>query len=214
MPKFDLVAFDLYGTVLDISGLTERMQPFLGEKSSEVLGAWRKAQLERTQELNRLAAYEPFDAVTAWALEQVAPQLDGATRNKLAELWFEVPPHKDAPNAFEALFESGANSAILSNGTRDMIGRALAASGLEVDLILTVDDVKAYKTDPRVYAQLDQHAPRGRTLFVSSNGWDVEGAKRSGRTVAWVDRGGEAPGLLPDYHLFSLLQVADVVRRK
>ncbi len=65
-----------------------------------------------------------------------------------------------------------------------MIVVGLDAAGLDVDRILSADDVGVYRTDPRVYALLDAEAARARTLFVSSNGWDVEGAQRAGRTVA------------------------------
>jgi len=40
--------------------------------------------------------------------------------------------------------------------------------------------------------------PREHTLFVSANGWDAEGAKRNGLTVAWIDRGTPPPGIAPD----------------
>src|SRR3989442_3196456 len=87
MPLFDLVAFDLYGTLLDISGLAARMRPVVGEEAPAVLGRWRKAQLERTWRLNREGHYEPSDRVTLQALAEVAPELPGETRGRLAEIW-------------------------------------------------------------------------------------------------------------------------------
>jgi len=51
-------------------------------------------------------------------------------------------------------------------------------------------------------------APRERTLFVSSNGWDVDGCKKTGRTVAYVDRGGIPPKQAPDLRLTSLGDLA------
>jgi 2-haloacid dehalogenase len=61
-----------------------------------------------------------------------------------------------------------------------------------------VDQAKTYKPDPRCYGLVTQALGIARqdVLFVSSNGFDVAGAKRFGFTVAWIERGGSpaAPG--------------------
>ena len=63
--------------------------------------------------------------------------------------------------------------------------------------------MKTYKPAPAVYAL----GPRalgvdaGQLLFVSSNAWDVAGAKAFGYQVAWCNRTGapaEELGVLPD----------------
>ncbi len=188
------------------------MKPVVGADAAAMLGRWRKAQVERTWELNRRGLYEPWDRVTLHALEEVAPNLAAGDRERLADLWRTVPAYGDAGAALGAIRSAGARRAVLSNGTRSMIAAALEAGGLEVDKILSADDVRVYKTDPRVYALLDGEAARRRTLFVSSNGWDADGARRDGRTVAWIDRGGEPPATPPDFRLASLSEVAALVR--
>ncbi len=207
VPACDLVAFDLYGTLLDISGLAARMRPIVGEGAAELLSRWRAAQVERSWRLNRELRYEPWDRVTLGALEQVAPLLSIEARDRLARLWLSVPPFADAGATLAALKSAGIRRAVLSNGTRSMITGALEAAGVDVDHILTADDVRVYKPDPRVYALLDAEAEKARTLFVSSNGWDAEGASRAGRAVVWVDRGGEPPAIAPKYRIPSLAAV-------
>ena len=216
MPRapFDLVAFDLYGTLLDLSNLSGRMRPIAGDRAADLLGRWRTAQLERSWRLNREHRYEPWDALTAMALADVAPELSAESRRRLTELWGTVPAFADAGPTLAALPPAGARTAVLSNGTRAMIASALSAGGLEVDRILSVDDVGVYKPDPRVYALLDSEAVRSRVLFVSSNGWDVEGARRGGRNVAWIDRGGEPPAIAPTYRFESLAGVAAFIAGK
>ncbi|HYX21523.1 MAG TPA: haloacid dehalogenase type II, partial [Thermoanaerobaculia bacterium] len=211
--QFDLVAFDLYGTLLDVSGLAARMEPLAGGDVGELLGRWRLAQLERSWAVGRGAPYEPWDAVTLRALEEVAPAIPGETRRRLADLWLDVPAFPDASATLDGLKRAGARRAVLSNGTAAMIRAALAASGLDVDEILSADAVRAYKTDPRVYALLDDRADPARVLFVSANGWDVDGAGRAGRTVAWVDRGGEPPSAPPRFRLHGLADVLGIVGR-
>jgi 2-haloacid dehalogenase len=208
---FHLVAFDLYGTLLNIGGLAARMEPLVGETAPDLLARWRKEQVERSWECNRAKHYEPWDRVTAFALEKVAPQLTEATRRELESLWRTVPAYADAADALAEIRGKGARCAILSNGTRAMIESALEAAGLDVDRILSADDVGVYKTDPRVYDLLDGEASREATLFVSSNGWDAQGARRDGRAVAWIDRGGEPPGVEPNYRIRSLSEVVHIL---
>jgi 2-haloalkanoic acid dehalogenase type II len=199
-----MVAFDLYGTLLDVASLAPRLRAISETAGAELLGKWRTAQLERTWELNRRGQYEPFDAVTGRALEQVAPHLGPDVRARMCDAWLSLPAFDDAADALEALAQAGMRRAVLSNGTQRMIRAALDASGLEVDQVFSADDVRAYKTDARVYSLL----PRERTLFVSGNGWDAEGAKRFGLQVAWVDRGGAPPAVPPDLRVASLAELA------
>lgn len=211
MAAYQLVAFDLYGTLLDISGLAGRLSSLLGRDAASLLAAWRTAQLERTWELNRVEEYEPFDRVTAWALARVAPDIDETLRARMTAEWRTLPAYPDAGAALARLGAAGARTAILSNGTLPMIETALRGAGLVVDEVRSVDEVRAYKTDPRVYRMLDEMAPVEATLFVSSNGWDAEGAKRTGRNVCWIDRGGARPGVEPDLHVRSLAELAERV---
>src|SRR5437016_13187354 len=98
--RLELVAFDLYGTLLDVSGLAKRLEPYAGPQAADLLSNWRKAQLERTW---REKAYEPFDVVTARALEEVAPRLDAQTRQRMCETWLSLPAFPDARTALESL---------------------------------------------------------------------------------------------------------------
>jgi 2-haloacid dehalogenase len=205
--RFDLVAFDLYGTLLDISRLVSRMEPLVQSNAANLLARWRTAQLERTWRLNREGRYERWDHVTTAALAEVAPELSQATRERLSELWLTLPAYPEAAATLEALRTAGARRAILSNGTRAMIAKALEENSLVVDHILSADDVRVYKTHPRVYALLDKQAVQDRTLFVSSNGWDVDGARRGARITAWIDRGGDPPQIPPAYRVTSLSEI-------
>ena len=58
--------------------------------------------------------------------------------------------------------------------------------------MLSVDAVKTYKPSPRVYALGPEtlRVPAAELLFVSSNAWDVAGAKACGYRVAWCNRTG------------------------
>jgi 2-haloacid dehalogenase len=92
-----------------------------------------------------------------------------------------------------------------------MLAAAVAASGLGamLDHVISVDRVKTYKPSPRVYALGPETlgVPAGELLFVSSNGWDVAGAKAFGYQVAWCNRTGapeEELGVRPDLIVTTL----------
>ena len=75
-----------------------------------------------------------------------------------------------------------------------------------------MDAVQTYKPAPEVYA-LGPRAlgiPAGELLFVSSNAWDVAGAKAFGYRVAWCNRQGapeEELGLRADVVVPSLAEL-------
>ena len=214
MPLFDLVAFDLYGTLLDVSGLTRLMQPIVGDGAAALLGRWRKAQLERSWTLNREGRYEPWDRVTLNALGEVAPDLPVKVRERIAALWLIMPAFPDAAPTLAVLKAAGVRRVVLSNGTRAMATRVLEMAAIGVDRILSTDEVRVYKTDPRVYALLDTLAGRAHTLFVSSNGWDADGARRERRNVAWIDRGGDPPLNPPNYRIASLSELVPLLAHR
>ena len=72
-----------------------------------------------------------------------------------------------------------------------------------------MDAVRTYKPSPRVY-ELGPRAfgiPAGEMLFVSSNAWDIAGARAFGYRTCWCNRTG-APmdelGATPDFEVSRL----------
>ena len=92
-----------------------------------------------------------------------------------------------------------------------MLAAAVASSGLakSLDHVLSVDAVRTYKPSPLVYAlgPGTLGIPAGELLFVSSNAWDVAGAKAFGYQTAWCNRTGapeEELGVRPDVVVHAL----------
>jgi 2-haloacid dehalogenase len=75
---------------------------------------------------------------------------------------------------------------------------------------ISADRAKVYKPSPRAYAlgleTLGLAA--AEMLFVSSNWWDVWGAKTFGYSVCWRNRSGEASECTPDLVVTSLDEIA------
>ena len=92
-----------------------------------------------------------------------------------------------------------------------MLAAAVRSAGLESSLahVISVDEVKIFKPSPRVYAlgPARMGLPADQLLFVSSNAWDVAGAKAFGYQVAWCNRTAapaEELGMIADYEITTL----------
>lgn len=140
--------------------------------------------------------YEDFWAVTEAALRHAVRRLgltpSEAQIRRLMDAYLSLSTFPEVPAALERL--APRPRAILSNGSPRMLDAVVTSSGLAPHLkrVLSVDVVKTYKPSPEVYA-LGPDAlglPTGELLFVSSNAWDVAGAKVFGYQVAWCNRTG------------------------
>jgi 2-haloacid dehalogenase len=190
------VAFDLYGTILNIESMRERAAAAGVANAEAFVADWRRKQLEYAFLTSLAQAYRDFDELTALALEHTCAQrrvsLSAIARAELVEAWRTMAAFPDVAPALGALAARGLPLAVLTNGTPVSANAALEHAGVRGLLtdVLSVESVRAFKPDPRVYALATQRfdcAPR-EIVFVSSNAWDAWGAARFGFRVAWCNR--------------------------
>ena len=198
--------FDAYGTLFDVHSVIEAGRAITADPAAlSVL--WRQKQLEYTWLRSLMGRYEDFWAVTEAALRFSVRRLglaaDAAQLARLMDAYLSLACFPEVDAALERL--GGRPRGILSNGSPRMLAAAVASSGLGRHLqhVLSVDSVKTFKPAPTVYALGPQAfgIPAGELLFVSSNAWDVAGAKAFGYQVAWCNRTGapaEELGAPPD----------------
>jgi 2-haloacid dehalogenase len=215
------VAFDLFGTLLDVNSLEAACAADVADTAAFV-ALWRQKQLEYSWLRALMGRYEDFWSVTAAALDYTIERLKvpvaEAGRGRLLAAWLSVRPYPEVTAALDAL--TPRPLAVLSNGSSGMLRENLRATGLDGRFthVLSVDEVRTYKPSPAVYA-LAEHRfrlPRGRILFVSSNAWDVAGARTFGLTVAWVNRARAIPeklGATPHLVLQSLTDLSEHLDR-
>ncbi|MGJ3264955.1 MAG: haloacid dehalogenase type II [Salinarimonas sp.] len=190
-----VVVFDAFGTLFDVHSAVARNAATIGPASVHLSEIWRAKQLEYTWTLSLMGRWEPFGTLTERALDQAlarSPEVDPVVRDKLLESYRTLDAYPDVPGTLARLRARGARTAILSNGDGPMLAEALAAAGIgaALDAVLSVDQVRVFKTDPRTYALVEAHfgCAREDVLFVSSNRWDVAGAVAYGFAAAWVNR--------------------------
>jgi 2-haloacid dehalogenase len=215
----DAVAFDLYGTLLEVASVGPAAAEVTDDPAA-LVDLWRTKQLEYTWLRSLMGRYQDFWETTGDALDYTLDRLgivaDAATRSRLLGAWLDVAPYPEVPEALARL--APRPLAVLSNGNRSMLDSGLAAAGLSdrFEHVLSVDEIGIFKPHPSVYelALKALNLPAERILFVSSNGWDASGARAFGLQVAWVNRTGaplERLGAPPDLVVADLAQVADHV---
>jgi 2-haloacid dehalogenase len=196
------VLFDAYGTLFDVYSvglLAEQLFPGHGERIAMI---WRDKQIDYTRLLTMSAAdgsrYRPFWDLTRAGLRFAALRL-GLTLTPEAEArlmnqYRHLSAFPENREVLQALQARGVRAGILSNGDPDMLAVAVKSAGFTglVDPVLSVHDIRRFKTDPAAYALGPQALglPAKDILFVSSNGWDAIGATWYGYTTLWVNRTG------------------------
>ncbi len=201
--------FDAYGTLFDVSAAAraaaaEPGREALAECWPALSAHWRTKQLQYTWLRAITGDHTDFWTVTQdgldWAMEAVGLR-DPALRARLLELYWELGAYPEVPAMLDTLKREGHGTAILSNGSPDMLDAAVQSAGIGdlLDAILSVESVGVFKPDARVYDLVEGHfgTRREEVLFVSSNGWDAASAAAYGFRTAWVNRAGDPVDRLP-----------------
>lgn len=213
------IVFDAYGTLFDVKSVAAsaaQEYPGNGEIVSRI---WRQKQLEYTWLRPLMNRYVNFEQVNCdglrYALKRLNLHFDENKLTKLANSYLTLPLHQDVLGALNQIPQQ---KLILSNGTTKMLRAVVENAGVmsQFGAILSADEVKTYKPDPAVYtlALTSTHLQANQILFVSSNAWDVAGAKAFGFTVAWINRTKTIPeqlDVLPDYEFSTMMELPSVL---
>ena len=205
-----ICAFDAYGTLFDVAAAAREAAKEPGrEKFSAcwqtVARDCRLKQLQYTWLRAIAGAHTDFWEVTQngldWALEANGLAGDPDLRERLLALYWELSAYAEVPRMLTALKSDGYTTAILSNGSPDMLAGAVNSAGIGdmLDDVLSVQDVGIFKPANQVYALVNTRfsVRNDQVLFVSSNGWDAACAAGYGFNSVWVNRANEPVDRLP-----------------
>lgn len=219
--------FDAYGTLFDVAAAAREAAAEPGREAfakvwQKVATDWRLKQLQYTWLRTVADAHTDFWEVTQngldWALEASKLE-DPDLRERLLALYWELSAYPEVPAMLGALKAAGYQTAILSNGSPDMLVGAVnsAQVGEFLDDVLSVEGVGIFKPHASVYQLVLNRFGCGadEVLFVSSNGWDAACAKGFGFRCVWVNRAGEPLDRLPwtpDRVLSDLTTIPELAR--
>lgn len=198
--KPQAVLFDAYGTLFDVYSVASLAEQFYAGQGEKLAALWRDKQIDYTRLVSMSGPehYRPFWELTRCALryaaERLALALPPEREDRLMNQYRALAAFPENKAVLQALKKRGVPTGILSNGDPDMLGVAVKSAGFDglLDHVLSVHEVRRYKTDPAAYALGPQALglPARNILFVSSNGWDALGATWFGYTTLWVNRQG------------------------
>ena len=188
------IVFDAYGTLFDVNSAAEKCKDKIGSKWENFANFWRTTQLEYTWLRSLMKKHKNFWQITEDSLDKSMEtfQIDKSLRNDLLSLYKELSPYPEVKNVLENLKKKSFKLAILSNGTPELLNHLVKSSDLEnlFDDIFSVEEVKIYKPDPKVYdIPVNKYkVTKGEITFLSANTWDVSGAGNYGYNSIWVNR--------------------------
>jgi 2-haloacid dehalogenase len=224
---YKLIAFDAYGTLFDVYSMSELAEELFPGHGKELSLMWRDRQIEYTRLVTMSDPssggskhYLPFWELTIRSLRYVCKrmglELSLDKEKKLMDQYAKLKSFEDSQRVLEGIKAKGISTAILSNGSVDMLTTVVQSNGLlpYLDKVVSVEVVRLFKTAPQAYELLLKAFPvrKEEVLFVSSNAWDALAAKWYGYDVFWVNRLAhpfEEIGSPPNYEGTSLSQVLE-----
>jgi 2-haloacid dehalogenase len=216
------LAFDVYGTLVDPMGMSELLAFDARDAAQSVSAQWREKQLEFAFRKGLMRAYEDFGVCTRQALRYAMAShglaLTKKREDELMAAYLQLPAFEDALPALRAL-EGNYLMFAFSNGTPAALKKVLGHNDLLplFDGLVSVDEVKSFKPDPAVYAYARRAtgAMDQPLCLVSSNAWDVIGARSAGLMAVWVQRDQhkvfEDWGIEPNAIINSLSELPEVL---
>ena len=221
-----LVVFDAYGTLFDVHSISAMAETLFPGQGSALSVLWRDKQIEYSRlvslsdPLNPMGSrhYQSFWDLTRlglqYACQKLGLELTPAKQKQLMDQYAQLSPFEENWDVLQHLKGMGMPCAILSNGSPDMLAKAVSSAGFNglIDKVISVDEVRQFKTSPQSYGLVTHHYPMDmrEVLFVSSNSWDALGATWFGFKSFWVNRQGlpfETLGPRPSYSGHTLKDI-------
>jgi len=226
------VVFDAYGTLFDVYSIQALAEELYPSHGADIAVKWRDKQIEYTRLITQSDPhnasgskyYQPFWEVTRLSLEYTLDRLkldrSSDQVKKLMEQYAHLTPFSENLAVLRKINDMGLITAILSNGSPEMLNSAVKSAGMESVLnhVISVDPIRLFKTSPESYGLVQKIIPvsKQEVLFVSSNAWDALGATWFGFKTLWINRQNlpyEALGPRPDYAGPDLTKVIEVLAK-
>jgi 2-haloacid dehalogenase len=226
---YKLIAFDAYGTLFDVYSMGELAEELFPGHGPALSLMWRDRQIEYTRLVTMSDPspagskhYLPFWELTIRSLRYVCKrmglELTSAAEGRLMDQYAKLIRFEDSLLVLQEIKKRGISTAILSNGSREMLATVVESNGLQayLDKVVTIEEVRLFKTAPQAYELLLKAFPvkKEEILFVSSNAWDALAAQWYGYDVFWVNRLGhpfEEIGNQPTYEGNALSKVLEII---
>ena len=194
MKNIKAIIFDAYGTLFDVNSAAEKCKDKIGKKWENFSNYWRTTQLEYTWLRNLMGRHKDFWQITEDSLDKSMKvfEIDSSMKNDLLNLYKILSTFPEVKDALNILKEKKYKIAILSNGTPSLLNELVKSNNLDnvFDDIFSIEEVKAYKPDPKVYniPIKKYQIQKNEVAYLSANTWDVSAGGNYGFNPIWVNR--------------------------
>ncbi|HEX8408128.1 MAG TPA: HAD-IA family hydrolase [Thermoanaerobaculia bacterium] len=214
--RYDIVTFDCYGTLIDWeSGIANA---FIRAAAADGVTLQREDILReyaRVEPEVEHEHYRPYREVLTEAAQRVARALgwtsDGAFLAESLPSWIPFP---DTNPALERLRAAGYEVGVLSNIDDDLFAETRRHFTVDLDLLVTAQQVRAYKPAHAHFNEARQRIGTARWLHAAqSNFHDIVPANALGIPSAWVNRHAATalPGGMPAYEVRDMAGLAELL---
>ncbi|HVE51995.1 MAG TPA: haloacid dehalogenase type II [Ramlibacter sp.] len=226
----DVLAFDIFGTVVDWHGSIVREMAALHPQvdGDAFATAWRAGyRPAMARVMSGELGWTLIDDLHRMILDAILPRfglahLDEQARRQLNRVWHRLDAWPDAVAGLQRL-KRRYTICTLSNGNLGLLTAMAKRAGLPWDCVLSAEVFRAYKPDPATYLGVARvfDLPPARVMLVAAHHDDLEGARACGLRTAYVERPLEFGAARPkdvspragnDLHSRHLLDLADQLR--
>ena len=194
MKNIKAIIFDAYGTLFDVNSAAEKCKDKIGKKWENFSNYWRTTQLEYTWLRNLMGRHKDFWQITEDSLDKSMKvfEIDSSMKIDLLNLYKILSTFPEVKDTLNILKEKKYKLAILSNGTPSLLNELVKSNNLDnvFDDIFSIEEVKAYKPDPKVYniPIKKYQIQKNEVAYLSANTWDVSAGGNYGFNPIWVNR--------------------------
>lgn len=265
------LVFDVYGTLVDTSGVDMLLEQKLGERTAQFSKQWRNKQLEYSFRMGLMRWYQPFSQCTRYAFEYTCEEFGVFFSDNEKEALFlrylSLPAFADAAEALPKFAVTDAGRFAFSNGVKSDVESVLTYADVRPYLqdVISVDAVKVFKPSRIAYMHMVEQIGRWRAekrddkgndavpqdtvletaaptclhyveagmddadddrlllqpeletvWLISSNPFDVIGARVAGLQAVWIRRSAASIfdpwGVEPTFTVETLTELYDVLR--
>lgn len=197
LPNLKLLAFDVFGTVVDWHGSIARevAMRYPDVDAGAFALAWRAGYRPAMQRvMSGELGWTRIDTLHRMILDDILPRfglahLDEAQRRQLNRVWHRLDAWPDTVAGLTRL-KSRYTICTLSNGNIALLTAMAKHAGLPWDCILSAEVFHKYKPDPGVYrgaAELFELAPQ-EAMLVAAHQDDLAAARACGWQSAYIER--------------------------
>ena len=231
-PKIKVLAFDIFGTVVDWhSSIVQEVERLaLNIDANQFTLDWRAGyRPAMDQVLSGQQPWTSIDDIHHLILDELLVKyqiftLSEAQKNDLNFIWHRLNPWPDTVAALNQLKQDYI-ICTLSNGNIRLLVDLAKYAKLPWDTIFSAENFKAYKPSPKTYlgvADLLNVAPR-QVMMVATHQDDLAAARGCGLRTAYIERAFEygaaqlkdsSPCIDNNLHATDLLNLVSLLKEK